>query len=224
MKPTTQNYLKAIFLAQYHQEQHGVKIKQVATQLDISSAAVTDQVKKLVAEGFVKQLSNRSLVLTQEGEKIAIKMVRYHRLWETFLSDVLGLAWDQIHDEAERLEHACSSVLIDKIDAFLNYPICDPHGNPIPNAKGMFPDTQKSIPLASAKSNLDLTIAQVIQLDKQYLAYLDSLGIQLGQTIQIKKKLDFDESLVCCCKNKDFNISLKVARHIFVQYCHTESN
>jgi DtxR family Mn-dependent transcriptional regulator len=142
MKQSTQNYLKTIFSLSANVFDTVVKVSDISKKLDISPAAVTDMVKKLEQEGFVKSQPYRGLVLTETGWKIGCNMVRHHRLWEAFLHHELGLPWDKVHAEAERLEHACSDELINKIEEKMGYPTNDPHGNPIPDRNGNMPPSQ----------------------------------------------------------------------------------
>ena len=217
MKLTTENYLKAIFSLSDKNTEEGVKIKQIAESLSVSSAAVTDQVKKLSALDYVKQLKNRSLSLTKKGESIAIKVIRYHRLWETYLNKVLGMPWDQLHDEAERLEHACSENLMTRIDEALGFPHYDPHGNPIPSKDGIFPDTDETCSLAKAEKGKQYRLIRVVQLDKQYLSYMVAQGLEIGTKLLVTDKLAFDESILCEIDSKSISISASAAQNIFVE-------
>ncbi len=139
MKESTQNYLKIIFSLSDNRFNTVVKVSDISKRLEVSPAAVTDMVKKLEQDGFVTSEPYRGLRLTKTGWKIGCNMVRHHRLWEAFLHLELGLSWDKVHHEAERLEHACSDDLINKIEEKLNFPTTDPHGNPIPDRFGNFP-------------------------------------------------------------------------------------
>jgi len=138
MKQSTQDYLKAIFSLSKNRFATVVKVNNISKKLDVSPAAVSDMVKKLEASGYVTSLPYRGLSLTEAGWEIGCNMVRHHRIWETFLHDELGIPKDQVHDEAERLEHACSDTLINKLEEKMGFPKLDPHGNPIPNRFGKF--------------------------------------------------------------------------------------
>jgi DtxR family Mn-dependent transcriptional regulator len=139
MKHSTQNYLKTIFSLSGTTPNSIVKVSDISKKLDVSPAAVTDMVKKLEQEGYVKSEPYKGLVLTESGWKVGCNMVRHHRLWEAFLHLELGLSWDEVHEEAEQLEHACSDKLINKIEEKMNFPKYDPHGHPIPDRYGNFP-------------------------------------------------------------------------------------
>lgn len=217
MKLTTENYLKAIYSISDKNASEGVKIKQIAETLSISSAAVTDQVKKLIALNYVYQLKNRSLCLTDSGQNIAVRIIRYHRLWETYLSTVLGMPWDELHDEAERLEHACSENLMSRLDEALGFPKYDPHGNPIPNIKGVFPDTEETCCLADAEKGASYTLIRVVQLDKQYLSYMKSQGLSIGESLKVLDKLDFDESVLCEVAGQSLSISKSASENIYLK-------
>lgn len=139
VKQSTQNYLKTIFSLSASTPDTPVKVSDISKKLEISPAAVTDMVKKLEHDGYVISQPYKGLVLTESGWKIGCNMVRHHRLWEAFLHSELGLSWDEVHEEAERLEHACSDKIINKIEEKMNFPKFDPHGNPIPDRDGNLP-------------------------------------------------------------------------------------
>ena len=139
IKQSTQNYLKTIFSLSGPKREVAVKVSDISKKLEVSPAAVTDMVKKLEHDGYVISQPYKGLTLTESGWKVGCNMVRHHRLWEAFLHLELGLSWDEVHEEAERLEHACSDKLINKIEEKMNFPKCDPHGHPIPDRDGNIP-------------------------------------------------------------------------------------
>lgn len=132
----TENYLKTIFSLSLLSEDGQVKVSDISKRLDISMPAVTDMIKKLTHDKYVTSKPYKGIKLTQKGRAIGCNMVRHHRIWEVFLNQELDVPLDQVHDEAERLEHACSDYLIDRIEAKLGFPTLDPHGNPIPDRNG----------------------------------------------------------------------------------------
>ncbi|MSR88355.1 MAG: metal-dependent transcriptional regulator [Candidatus Margulisbacteria bacterium] len=136
MKQSTQNYLKAMVALCGPESFRRLKINEISKKLEISPAAVNDMVKKLEVEKFVTCLPYKGVTLTKKGWEIGCNMIRHHRLWESFLYTELGLSWDKVHEEAERLEHACSDEIINKIEEKLGFPKEDPHGNPIPDRNG----------------------------------------------------------------------------------------
>ena len=117
----------------------------LADKLEVSNAASTDMVKRLNTQGLLRYEKYKGVELTDQGEKLALRTIRRHRLWETFLINTLGLSWSEVHEEAEVLEHQTSDFLIDKIDQFLDYPEFDPHGDPIPSKDGKIPEIPDAI-------------------------------------------------------------------------------
>ena len=132
----TEDYLKTITSMGLNTKNPIVKLTDIAKRLSISPAAVSDMVKKLAKENLVINHAYKGIELTPKGLKQGTQLIRHHRLWEVFLHNILKMSWDEIHHEAEQLEHAASVALMDKIDTYLNYPKCDPHGNPIPDKQG----------------------------------------------------------------------------------------
>lgn len=217
MKQSTQNYLKVIFSICYPDIRSMVKVSEISKKLDISPAAVTEMIKKLVSEGYVVNEPYKGVRLTKKGEKIGRNMVRHHRLWEAYLHQVLGLPWDKVHEEAERLEHACSDYLIDKIEEHLGFPQFDPHGNPIPDREGNIPHISNEQSLSKCVSGDACRLVRVVDLDKTFLNYIDSTGLQLGDEIVVKEVLEFDQTFVCEAKGQPIHFSRRAAEHIFVQ-------
>ncbi len=216
MKQTTQNYLKTIFSLCYpHRE--SVKVSEVSKKLDISSAAVTEMVKKLSAEGFVASRPYKGIRLTPKGMQVGRNMIRHHRLWESYLFTVLGMPWDKVHEEAERLEHACSDYLINKLEEALGYPQLDPHGNPIPDRHGNIPEVEKDFPLTACEPGDQVLVTRVVDLDEQYLNYLDQCGIALQSRMKLQEVLSFDQSIVCRVGQRAVTLSQQAAQHIYVK-------
>ncbi len=210
-----ENYLKTIFIG----NQSGGKpitTTDLATKLEISNAATSEMAKKLADSGLIKYEKYKGVRLTKKGEKIAVDVIRRHRLWELFLLKVLRLNWAEVHDEAEKLEHISSEKLIDKIDEFLNYPKFDPHGEPIPNKKGELPLLPKSIKLSRAKIGKEYRIIKVDDSNNDLMIYLTKIGLRLHEKIRITERLSFDDSVIIKIKTKEINLSKKVAECIYV--------
>src|SRR5476651_2113924 len=131
---TEENYLKAIYHLSIQSE--SVSTNQIAAALNTKAASVTDMLKKLAEKELINYTKYQGVTLTAAGEKIALSIVRKHRLWEFFLVEKLNFKWDEVHDLAEELEHISSTDLINRLDEFLNFPRYDPHGDPIPDDKG----------------------------------------------------------------------------------------
>ncbi|HQF43826.1 MAG TPA: metal-dependent transcriptional regulator, partial [Ignavibacteriaceae bacterium] len=182
-----------------------------------SNAAVTDMLKKLSRDGFIDYKKYKSIKLTTDGESYAKNILRRHRIWEVFLYKTLGMSWDKIHDEAEKLEHSSSDELINLLEEFLDYPEVDPHGYPIPDKKGKIKDSKSVIAITELNKNESAKVVRVNDDVKNLLTYLTKIGINLGREIKIKDKLEFDGSILIKINGNDVNLSKKVASNIFVE-------
>ena len=211
----TQNYLKTIF-SLCLSGQGPIKCGDIAKRLNISAAAVTDMVKKLSRDELLHYQPYKGISLTPKGEQIGKKMIRHHRLWETFLYQELGLEWDKVHEEAERLEHASSDYLIQRIEEKLQFPRFDPHGNPIPDRKGRIPKIKHEIPLSDVKLNHPYKIVRFESFDSEFLSYLSEMGVRIAAKIQVLDRLSFDQSLRCQINNTPLNLSAQSSQNIYV--------
>jgi DtxR family Mn-dependent transcriptional regulator len=188
-----ENYLKTIFTLSGEQK-GGVTTSSLAGHLATKASSVTDMLQKLADKSLVNYTKYRGVTLTAEGEELAIKVVRKHRLWELFLFKTLGFKWDEIHQIAEQLEHIKSDLLIERLDRFLNFPRNDPHGDPIPDDKGQFPEDD-SVPLVKFSKDVSGVVVGVGDRSSSFLNYLDKMGIQLGSEIEITESYEFDHSV-----------------------------
>lgn len=210
-----EDYLSAIY--KFRNEDGEIKPNLIADTLDISNAAVTDMLRKLSTDGLVVYKKYKGIKLTVEGENYAKNMVRRHRIWETFLNRILGMPWDKVHDEAEKLEHSSSDELINRIEEYLDYPETDPHGYPIPNRKGKLPKHKIAVAISELNKNEKAEVIRVNDTNSRLLSYLSKIGIDLGKEISIKDVLDFDGSMLLKINNKEVNISKAIAANIFVE-------
>ena len=210
-----EDYLTAIF--RNLDDVGEVKPNLLADKLEISNAAVTDMLKKLSRDGFIDYKKYKSIKLTTDGESYAKNILRRHRIWEVFLYKTLGMSWDKIHDEAEKLEHSSSDELINLLEEFLDYPEVDPHGYPIPDKKGKIKDSKSVIAITELNKNESAKVVRVNDDVKNLLTYLTKIGINLGREIKIKDKLEFDGSILIKINGNDVNLSKKVASNIFVE-------
>ena len=209
-----ENYLKAI----YHLQEMGgiVSTNKLAERLQTKPSSVTDMMKKLSAKNLLHYKPYYGFSLNAEGKKIALLVIRRHRLWEYFLSEKLNFSWDEVHQVAEELEHVSSKKLIDKLDAFLGHPQFDPHGDPIPDSKGR-------VALVDHISLSDLPVSQtavVSSVRNQTMELLEELNekkISIGSRIEIKKRSGFDHSLQVKLNNRITNITEQLAKHLFVK-------
>jgi DtxR family Mn-dependent transcriptional regulator len=212
---TEENYIKAIYKL-LENEEETVSTNGIAEKMRTRAASVTDMLKKLAAKKLINYQKYQGVSLTAKGEKIALSIIRKHRLWEMFLVEKFNFKWDEVHDIAEQLEHIRSEKLIEELDKFLNYPKTDPHGDPIPDAKGKLL-VQKSKSLSHFRINDVCIMTGVVDHSPAFLQYLDKTGFGLGNEIKIKDIVEFDKSLqIVVNKKHTFFISYDVAKNILV--------
>lgn len=210
-----ENYLKAIF---HLQEKEGtVTTNALAEKLQTKPASVTDMMKKLSAKKLLHYKPYYGFSLSSEGKKIALFVVRRHRLWEYFLSVKLKFDWNEVHMLAEELEHVSSKQLIDRLDHYLGHPQFDPHGDPIPDNKGKIKNLHK-ISLLELPFNQIAEVRQVTNQSKEMLEILEHKNIGIGTKLEVKKHFPFDRSFELKIKNSTVTISEQLAKNIFVTY------
>jgi DtxR family Mn-dependent transcriptional regulator len=209
-----EDYLSTIYK---HRDSDGtIKSNQIAEQLDISGAAVTDMLKKLSKDGYVDYKKYKGIRLTKVGEEYAMNMVRRHRIWEVFLHQVVGIPWDKVHSEAENLEHSSSDDLIDRLEEMLDFPEFDPHGDPIPDKNGNLPEQEIAKSLSKIKPGSKVKVLKVNDFDSSFLKHISRIGIALNKEIEIKDVLKFDGSMLLTIDGRELNVSNKLAANIFV--------
>lgn len=210
-----ENYIKAI----YHLQKEGsVTTNELAAELQTRPASVTDMMKKLRTKKLVHYEAYKGFRLTPDGRKLALIIIRRHRLWEFFLAEKLKFSWDEVHAVAEDLEHVSSKKLIDKLDEFLGFPRYDPHGDPIPDASGKI-ETSKQVCLADLPLNKTALVCYVSDQSTEMLELLSHKKIGLGTRLEIKKKFNFDQSLEIKVRQQTATtISGDLAKNIFVKY------
>jgi DtxR family Mn-dependent transcriptional regulator len=194
-----------------------VKANTIADKLNVSNAAVTDMLKKLSIDGYIKYEPYKGINLTRDGEAYAKNMVRRHRIWEVFLNQIVGLPWDKVHDEANRLEHSSSDELINKMEEMLDFPEFDPHGDPIPSKEGKLPRQKNCIPLSDLQEGESGKVIRVNDFDEKFLNYISEIGINLNEIILVQEKRSFDNSLKIVVNNQFWNITGKLAENVFVE-------
>src|SRR6478672_172542 len=211
-----ENYLKAI----YHlQSQDGiVTTNELAGELQTRAASVTDMLKKLKEQKLLNYEPYKGFRLSAEGKKVAVQVVRKHRLWEFFLVEKLNFGWDEVHEIAEELEHISSRKLIDRLDEFLGFPRIDPHGDPIPDSSGKLERSQQ-ISLLDVTPHAQAQVSGIGDQSTEMLELLRLRNIKLGTWLEVKRKFSFDESVEIKIKNgASITISAQVAKNIFVRY------
>ncbi|KUH98672.1 DtxR family transcriptional regulator [Mycolicibacterium acapulense] len=184
-----QDYLKVIWTVQ-EWSQEKVSTKLLAERLGVSASTASESIRKLADQGLVDHEKYGAVTLTEAGRAAALAMVRRHRLMETFLVRELGYSWDEVHDEAEVLEHAVSDRMLDRIDAKLGHPTRDPHGDPIPAADGRVP-APDARQLSACNDGDRGTIARISDADPEMLRYFDSVGISLDSRLRVVARRDF---------------------------------
>ena len=177
---TVENYLKAIYLIGARgPEGAAVATGELAQRLGVWPGTVTGMLKTLSESKLVTYTPYEGVRLTPEGRRLALSVLRRHRLLELFLSQTLKMTWDEVHEEAEHLEHAVSDRLVDRIDAYLGHPAADPHGDPIPGPDGTLP-APAGVPLAEVEVGRPFRLARVVDQDPLFLRYLADCGLEIG--------------------------------------------
>ena len=189
LSTVAQDYLKVIWTAQEWSHEK-VSTKLLAERLGVSASTASESVRKLADQGLVDHEKYGAVTLTDAGRRAALAMVRRHRLMETFLVRELGYSWDEVHDEAEVLEHAVSDRMLDRIDAKLGHPTRDPHGDPIPAADGQVP-TPPARQLSGCEDGDAGTVARISDADPEMLRYFDTVGISLDARLRVVARRDF---------------------------------
>lgn len=194
LSETIQDYLKAIY--ELAPEDGRTSTNQIAERLKVAPASVTGMLKRLssVHPPLVDYHKHHGVQLTEEGLRISLEVIRKHRLIELFLVKVLGYSWDEVHSEAERLEHAVSFHFVDKLACLLENPNYDPHGDPIPDRDLQLP-TMDTFLLSEAKANQRLTVRRVQSSDPALLRYLGDMGVVPGEQITVTARVPFDRTV-----------------------------
>lgn len=218
MKPSTsiQDYLKRI----YELTENGLpaSTNDLARELNVKPASVTGMIQKLAAEkpALVEYQKHQGVTLTSAGKRAALEVIRHHRLLEAWLVQTLGYSWDEVHEEAERLEHVISEDFERRIAAALGNPTRDPHGELIPTADLKMP-VDDTTPLSSLRANQSATIQRVVAADPNLLRHLDSLGLTPGIQIEVIEYSEFDNNLTVKVGRKVNVLGLNITTKIFVE-------
>ncbi|MBX9852390.1 MAG: metal-dependent transcriptional regulator [Cytophagaceae bacterium] len=210
-----ENYLKAI----YHlsiESNDKVTTNSIAAQIQTTPGSVTEMIKKLSTKKLIKHEKYQGVILTEEGKKVALGIIRKHRLWEVFLVNKLAFAWDEVHEIAEQLEHIQSDKLIEKLDKFLGHPTTDPHGDPIPDVNGKIKQLKKYSISELGIGEGGILIA-VKKSNPELLRYLDKLGIVIGEKIKVMDIIEFDGSMQINFNKKLLIISSEIAKNLLIQ-------
>lgn len=210
-----ENYLKAI----YHLSSAGesqVSTNAIAERLDTKPASVSDMIRKLSEKGVLSYVKYQGVNITDEGKKKALWVIRKHRLWEVFLVEKLNFHWDEVHEIAEQLEHIKSSLLISRLDEFLEFPKFDPHGDPIPDAEGVMASKPRVI-LSDLTAGASAQLVSMKDTGNAFLNYLDRIGMMIGTKIEVVDIIEFDGSMeISIDGSRKLTISKQVADNLLV--------
>lgn len=215
LSPSAQNYLKIMWsLGEWSDEPVTASLLAARTGFRISS--VSGAVSKLAEQGFVDHAPYGAISLTEAGRAHALQMIRRHRLIETFLVEVLGYSWDEVHDEAEDLEHAVSDLLISRIDQHLGHPTRDPHGDPIPGPDGSM-DKSEAISLDLVPEGARVVIERISDDDPELLRFLSSRGVQVGTELTVGPSSPYSGSLSLTVDDEELPLAPTAAAEIWVR-------
>jgi DtxR family transcriptional regulator, Mn-dependent transcriptional regulator len=211
--PAVQDYLKVIYKLSFRDQRCAPSL--VADRMGVSAAAVTKMVRRLQELNLVSYTRNQELALTPAGEKIALEIIRHHRLLEAYLMEALGYTWDQVDVEADRLEHVISEEFEAKIDAFLGYPTRDPHGDPIPTKEGHVEDIRHAT-LAELEPGQEAVVRRVSDGDPAMLRYLGAVGLYPDTPVEMVDKEPFGGPLRVRVSGREQAIGRELATNVFV--------
>ena len=188
LSASIEDYIKAIYALEV--EERKANTKRIAQRLGVKMASVTGMIKHLAAEGYVRHTPYRGVQLTDNGRRVALDLIRRHRLIELFLSTTLGLSWDEVDADAEVLEHAVSDRLIERIYEYLGCPEFDPHGSPIPGKDGSIPP-RRGVPLDHLTEGDRGRVVEVSDRDPDFLRYLTKLNLKIGSKVRVRERAPF---------------------------------
>jgi DtxR family Mn-dependent transcriptional regulator len=214
---TVENYVKTIALiAARNPVGSSVGTGELAQALNVSPGTVTGMLKTLSEANLATYTPYEGARLTESGQRLAMKVIRRHRLLERFLAETLTMPWDEVHEEAEHMEHAASERLIDRIDAYLGYPAVDPHGDPIPRADGSLTETE-GVALARCQPGQHFRVVRVVDQDPSFLRYLSECGLELNATGDLLENRPEAGALVCRLGGRSVALGLAAAGKVLVK-------
>ena len=208
-----EDYLKVIF--RLSEDGQRATTQAIAERMSVAAPSVTGMIKRLADLNLVEHERYRSVTLTATGKKAALEVVRHHRLLELYLAEALGYSWDEVHDEAERLEHTISEEFEDRIDAVLGYPTIDPHGDPIPSRSGLMSEVPDDR-LASLEVGDCATVSRVADSDPEKLRYLGTIGLYPETRISVVERMPFDGPLKIRIGQQEHFVGTELARSVHV--------
>jgi DtxR family Mn-dependent transcriptional regulator len=215
---TVENYVKTIALiaARAGRDDGTVGTGELAQALRVSPGTVTGMLKTLSEANLATYTPYEGARLTESGQRLALKVIRRHRLLELFLARTLEMSWDEVHEEAEHMEHAASERLIDRIESFLGYPTVDPHGDPIPRADGTLTETE-GLPLSHCPGGRRFEVVRVMDQDPAFLRYLSECGLELNAAGEVLENRPESGAVVCRLGRKTVALGLAAAAKVLVR-------
>jgi DtxR family transcriptional regulator, Mn-dependent transcriptional regulator len=221
---TVENYLKAIHHGQstLPKGQRLLPMGHVASALSVTPGTATTMVKALAESGLVEYEPYSGVRLTKAGDKLAALVLRRHRLVELFLVQVMGMSWDEVHDDAEQLEHVVSDRLIERIDAMLGHPTHDPHGDPIPDSHGAIAQRHLDS-LLTCPLNTPLRVTRIADQDPAFLRFIEHNSLKPGQSIAVEARDAAADSVVLRAKDRTLTIGARAASKLLVETASAES-
>ncbi len=214
LSPAVEDYLKAIYKLQ--PPDGSVSTSALALALEVSAASVTNMIQRLAETGLIEYESYKGVRLTKAGTQVALEIIRHHRLLELYLKEVMDYSWEQLHDEAERLEHHISEAFESKLDELLGHPTHDPHGHPIPTREGQVADLA-SDRLADVEAGQSAAICHLADDDPALLHHLEARGLLPGTTITVVEKAPFKGPLTVRIEGREQVLGRAAARSVFVR-------
>lgn len=214
----TENYLKAVLQLKEQNGDQAVRSGEIAKRVGVAPATATLMLKRLAESGLVNYEAYAGVALTSRGKSLALQTVRRHRLIELFLVKTLGMPWDQVHEEAERLEHAVSNRLIELIDEFLGRPEADPHGAPIPRDDGSLPtgSEDESVSLSNCPKGTRFVLRRVQEQSPEFLRYLTDAGLGVGAKGRVAENCEHSGVLRITIRGTELVISQAAAESLIV--------
>lgn len=215
MNRAEEDYIKTIYELTVEKKATLIKANEIADRFGFTDQSVNEMIKKLEKKHLVSFIPYKGISLTKKGKEVAIRMIRAHRIWEVFLTEKLGFSWENVHEDAEMLEHATSAEVLEKLYHFLGEPKYCQHGNPIPNFKGKIEEAT-SLSLSEVKVGESFELLRVLD-HKELLLYLNQQGMKLYDQYKVLEIDPFNGLMKVNCGDHDLTLTLKTAHMLFGQ-------
>lgn len=213
---TVENYVKAIYQLTGDDTEQSASTGAVAAALRVSPSSVTSMLKTLHESGLAEHRPYEGVRLTYQGTRLALRILRRHRLIELFLVQTLSLTWDEVHEEAEHMEHAVSDLLVDRIDEFLGHPELDPHGDPIPRSDGSIA-VQSQTPLSQCAIGSRVILQRVLDQNPEFLRFLTEGQLEIGALLTITRREQTAGTITVTCQERETTLSVAAADALMTQ-------